>query len=83
MSWYGVNGIFLDEMGNSDGTLDYDALYQSIQALAAELGIELHVVGNPGEPFSESYITAADTLVIFEGPYANSNPTGTSSKLSD
>jgi Spherulation-specific family 4 len=78
VDWYGVDGIFLDEMGNSDGTLDYVALYQSIQALAAESCIELHVVGNPGEPFSEAFITAADTLVIFEGPYANSDPTGAS-----
>jgi hypothetical protein len=74
IAWYGVNGIFLDEMGNEDGTLDYVALYQSIKAL----GADLHVVGNPGQPFSESYITAADTLVIFEGPYSNSDPTGAS-----
>ncbi len=78
VAWYGVNGIFLDEMGNEDGSLDYVGLYQSIKAIAAEAGIDLHVVGNPGEPFSESYITAADTLVIFEGPYANSDPTGPS-----
>ncbi len=78
MAWYGVNGIFLDEMGNQDGTLDYVALYQAIKALASEEGIDLHVVGNPGQPFSESYITAADTLVIFEGPYSNSDPTGAS-----
>jgi Spherulation-specific family 4 len=78
VDWYGVDGIFLDEMGNSDGALDYVGLYQSIKALAADAGIELHVVGNPGEPFSEAFITAADTLVIFEGPYANSDPTGAS-----
>ncbi len=78
VTWYGVNGIFLDEMGNEDGTLDYVALYQSIKQLASEMNIELHVVGNPGQPFSEAYITAADTLVIFEGPYSNSDPTGPS-----
>ena len=78
VGWYGVDGIFLDEMGNEDGSLDYVGLYQSIKALAAEAGIDLHVVGNPGEPFSEAFITAADTLVIFEGPYANSDPTGAS-----
>jgi hypothetical protein len=78
VGWYGVDGIFLDEMGNQDGTLDYVALYQSIKALAAGAGINLHVVGNPGEPFSQSYITAADTLVIFEGPYSNSDPNGAS-----
>jgi hypothetical protein len=78
VTWYGVNGIFLDEMGNEDGTLDYVALYQSIKQFASEMNIDLHVVGNPGEPFSEAYITAADTLVIYEGPYSNSDPTGAS-----
>jgi len=38
------------------------------------------VVANPGDPFSEveAYIRAADTLVIFEGPYRNSDPNGPS-----
>jgi Spherulation-specific family 4 len=78
VAWYGVDGIFLDEMGNQDGTLDYVALYASIKSLASDEGIDLHVVGNPGQPFSEAYITAVDTLVIFEGPYSNSDPTGAS-----
>jgi Spherulation-specific family 4 len=78
VGWYGVDGIFLDEMGNEDGPLDYAGLYQSIKAFAADAGIQLHVVGNPGEPFSQAYVDAADTLVIFEGPYANSDPSGAS-----
>ena len=49
IDWYSVDGIFLDEMGNSAGSLDYVALYGQIKALATSLGIDLHVVGNPGE----------------------------------
>ena len=35
VSWYGVDGIFLDEMGNQDGDLDYVSLYACIKQLAA------------------------------------------------
>ena len=78
--WYNVDGIFLDEMGNSLGGLDYVAVYDAIKGLAASLGIDLHVVGNPGIPFSqvEAYLAAADTLCIFEGPLTNSDPNGAS-----
>lgn len=80
IDWYSVDGIFLDEMGNSAGALDYVALYGQIKALATSLGIDLHVVGNPGNPFTQvkAYLAAADTLVIFEGPLTNSDPNGAS-----
>ena len=80
VEWYGVDGIFLDEMGNQSGALDYAALYANIKGLAARAGIGLHVVGNPGEPFAdaEAFIAAADTLVLFEGPYANADPSSAS-----
>ena len=76
IAWYGVDGIFLDEMGNQLGGLDYVALYAAIKAL----GAELHVVGNPGSPFAqvEALVPAADTLVIFEGPLQNVDPNGAS-----
>jgi hypothetical protein len=76
LDWYGVDGIFLDEMGNQSGDLDYVALYTSIKAM----GADLHVVGNPGIPFVqvEAYLEAADTLVIFEGPLTNADPNGAS-----
>jgi len=82
ITWYGVNGIFLDQMGNQDGNLDYVSVYTSIKALAASNGIPLHVVGNPGIPFTqvEAYLAAADTLVIFEGPLQNTDPTAASFK---
>jgi hypothetical protein len=80
LEWYHVDGIFLDEMGNQLGNLDYASVYTSIKQLAARAGIELHVVGNPGDPFAdvEAFIPAADVLVIFEGPYDNSDPNGAS-----
>jgi hypothetical protein len=78
VQWYGVDGIFLDEMGNQLGDLDYVGLYTAIKAYAAGAGVELHVVGNPGSPFidPQAFLPAADTLVIFEGPYANVDPNG-------
>jgi hypothetical protein len=80
MAWYGVDGVFLDEMGNSSGPLDYVGLYAAIQDLAAESGVGLHVVGNAGIPFAqaEAYMAATDTLVIFEGPLTNGDPEGAS-----
>jgi hypothetical protein len=76
IAWYGVDGIFLDEMGNQLGDLDYVALYAAIKAM----GADLHVVGNPGIPFAqvEALVPAADTLVIFEGPLQNTDPNGAS-----
>src|SRR4051794_28902827 len=80
LEWYGVDGVFLDEMGNQFGLLDYPQLYASINGMAAARGVDLHVVGNPGIPFAqvEAYLRAADTLVIFEGPLRNADPNGTS-----
>lgn len=82
IAWYDVDGIFLDEMGHQSGTLDYACLYSAIKGIAADEGINLHVVGNPGEPFldAEAFTSAVDTLVLFEGPYANADPNGASFK---
>lgn len=76
LEWYDVDGVFLDEMGNQDGGLDYGSVYAAIKAM----GADLHVVGNPGIPFAgvEAYVPAADTLVIFEGPLTNADPNGAS-----
>ena len=72
LNWYNVDGIFLDEMGNQVGSLDYVALYNWIKGLNPNL----HVVGNPGIPFTqvEAYLAAADTLNIFEGPLTTTTP---------
>ena len=79
ITWYNVDGIFLDQMTIQPGGLDYVALYNQIKGL----GAKLHVVGNPGEPFiqGDAYLSAADTLNIFEGPWTNSDPNQASFKL--
>lgn len=71
--WYDVDGIFLDEMGNELGDLDYQLLHFVIKAYQLVVGHKLHVVGNVGVPFpgAEAFLNAADTLVIFEGPLSN------------
>ena len=65
--------------GQSAGDLDYAALYADIKTI----GAELHVVGNPGIPFTqvEALVTAADTLVIFEGPLENADPFGANFRM--
>ena len=77
IDWYGVDGIFLDGViGNSGGPSRLRGAIRQNKALATSLGIDLHVVGNPGIPFTqvEAYLAATDTLNIFEGPLTNSNP---------
>jgi hypothetical protein len=83
VSWYHVDGIFLDEMSNQLGDLDYASIHDYIKNLGCTLGRDLHVVGNPGIPFLQvkAFLPAADTLVIFEGPLTNSDPNGASFRL--
>ncbi|QDV38226.1 spherulation-specific family 4 protein [Tautonia plasticadhaerens] len=71
--WYDVDGIFLDEMGDQLGTLDYESVYCLIKLYQFAVGHKLRVVGNVGVPFpeAEAYLDATDTLVIFEGPLSN------------
>jgi hypothetical protein len=71
--WYDVDGIFLDEMGNQFGSLDYESVYCYIKLCQFLVGHELRVVGNVGTPFApaQHYLRSADTLVIFEGPQAS------------
>ena len=69
-SWYGVDGIFLDEMSNSLTALPF---YEAVAAglRAAQPGDT--VFGNPGTATPAEYLSVADTLVTFErgtGSYA-------------
>jgi hypothetical protein len=61
--WYGVDGIFLDEMSNVPGDEDY---YSMLDSYVRSLGLGL-TIGNPGTDVPASYIGAVDTLVIHEG----------------
>jgi hypothetical protein len=66
-SWYGVDGVFLDE-DSSDGARVgyYAALARHIRAA----GARRLVVLNPGVVPAREYFDLADVIVTFEGPYA-------------
>jgi spherulation-specific family 4 protein len=65
-SWYGVDGIFLDEASQHVDRLGYyAALARRIRAGAGRL-----VVVNPGVVPAPEYFDLADVVVTFEGPYA-------------
>jgi hypothetical protein len=66
-SWYGVDGVFLDE-ASSDGARVgyYAALARHIRAAGARRVVVL----NPGVVPAREYFDLADVIVTFEGPYA-------------
>jgi len=62
--WYGVDGIFLDEMSSDPAALPF---YQQVRdAIRGEFPTWM-IFGNPGTAVPEVYTTVADTLVTFEG----------------
>jgi hypothetical protein len=61
-AWYGVNGIFLDEMSNVVG---HESYYSALTSYAHYLGLDT-VVGNPGATVPSSFIGAVDVIVIYE-----------------
>ena len=69
-SWYGVDGIFLDEASHDTARLAYyDALARHVRAGAHRL-----VVVNPGVVPAREYFDVADVVVTFEGPYSSYEP---------
>ncbi|MDA4134058.1 MAG: spherulation-specific family 4 protein [Thaumarchaeota archaeon] len=66
--WYGVNGVYLDQMSNVPG---YEWYYSTLNSYAKSIGMTL-VVGNPGASVPSSYIGTVDTMVIYESPGAPS-----------
>ena len=62
-SWYGANGIFLDEMSDKTSKVSY---YRSIYSYAKKKGMT--VVGNPGTFVPSGYAGVTDVLVTFEDP---------------
>jgi hypothetical protein len=70
-SWYGVDGIFLDEASPDVAHVGYYA------ALARDVragGARRVVVLNPGVVPAREYFDLADVIVTFEGPYAAYGP---------
>lgn len=60
--WYGINGIFFDEMAHVHGKENY---YLSLSKYAKSIGIDF-TVGNPGNGTSPTYVGTVDNIVIYE-----------------
>ncbi len=67
-SWYGVNGIFFDEVQN---VCSYQAYYQDLFNYVKAKGGTARVILNPGTDVPECYITAGDIIVNFESAYSS------------
>jgi hypothetical protein len=59
---YNIDGIFFDEMSNTEGKEHY---YESLSNYAKSLGFTF-TVGNPGADVPSSYIGTVDNIVIYE-----------------
>ncbi|HEX2557746.1 MAG TPA: spherulation-specific family 4 protein, partial [Nitrososphaera sp.] len=59
--WYGVNGIFLDEVSPSDASY-----YKSLRHYAEKPTGTQDVILNPGAPVPLSYANAGDVIIVYE-----------------
>jgi hypothetical protein len=66
-SWYGVDGIFLDEVRTDCRYAQ--TYYMELYRYVKRKGDKGTVVLNPGMPTGECYMEVADIIVTFEGPY--------------
>ncbi|WP_268541210.1 spherulation-specific family 4 protein [Candidatus Nitrosotenuis cloacae] len=60
--WYGVDGIFFDEMSNVAGDEEY---YSSLNNHAKSIGLSF-TVGNSGVDTSPNYVGIMDNIVIYD-----------------
>lgn len=67
MSWYGVDGVFLDEAAHDVARVGY---YAALARHVRAGGARRVVVLNPGVVPARQYFALADVIVTFEGPYA-------------
>jgi hypothetical protein len=67
-SWYGVDGIFLDEAAHDPAQLPY---YRALSRHARAGGGKALVVLNPGRVPARGYFDVADVVVTFEGVAAD------------
>jgi hypothetical protein len=66
-SWYGVDGVFLDEASSDGARVGY---YAALARHVRATGARRVVVLNPGVVPAREYFDLADVIVTFEGPYA-------------
>ena len=60
--WYGVNGIFFDEMANVEGKESY---YANLTKYVKTHDMSM-TIGNPGTDTLPSYVGTVDNLVLYE-----------------
>ena len=67
LSWYNVDGFFIDEMADDANTTNY-AYYQSLYQYIKSKGAQYSVTGNPGANTQQNYLSipTVDSLMIFE-----------------
>jgi hypothetical protein len=69
---YGIDGIFFDEAIRTCGTNDaYVDLYAAVSDYVSVHYPSDYIVINPGAPSEQCYENVADTILTFEGVYAN------------
>jgi hypothetical protein len=73
--WYGVDGVFLDEMSRLTQDLPY---YTSVSTALRQAHPGWQIVGNVGTSAPAEYLAVADTLITFEG--AGSSYAGSASE---
>jgi Spherulation-specific family 4 len=60
--FYGLSGVFLDEMSNVPG---YESYYSTLTSYASSVGMWI-TVGNPGAPVPSSYLGTVTNIVAYE-----------------
>jgi hypothetical protein len=63
-TWYGVNGIFFDEMSGLASTLSY---YKQLASYVKSIGLGM-TMGNPGTTVSKTLVGVFTNLCIYENP---------------
>jgi hypothetical protein len=63
VSFYPIDGVFLDEMSNQTSTLGY---YQAVYGAIKSANANYQVFANPGMQTDEAFLSAADVLVTYE-----------------
>ncbi|KAL3137161.1 hypothetical protein ABBQ32_006729 [Trebouxia sp. C0010 RCD-2024] len=72
--WYGVDGIFVDEMYAVDTSKVqfYQQIHDAVKGSAGQVldsASSIQLIFNPGQPVvPEAYLPLADTFLTFEGP---------------